>query len=62
MALKPGHDLNYIAVSGILTKINRSPEKIQFPMNLLADFISASLGITGTLAALKERTTTNQGR
>jgi crotonobetainyl-CoA:carnitine CoA-transferase CaiB-like acyl-CoA transferase len=25
MALKPGHDLNYIAVSGILSKINRDP-------------------------------------
>jgi hypothetical protein len=31
-------------------------------MNLLADFISASLGITGTLAALKERSITNRGR
>jgi hypothetical protein len=31
-------------------------------MNLLADFISASLGISGTLAALKERKKIDKGR
>ena len=31
-------------------------------MNLLADFISASLGITGKLAALKERQKIDKGR
>jgi len=31
-------------------------------MNLLADFVSASLGISGTLAALEERKITNRGR
>lgn len=53
MALKPGHDLNYIASSGILRLINqKDPSKIQFPANYLADFVSASLGINGTLKAL----------
>jgi len=55
MALKPGHDLNYIASSGILKLINLSKENPQFPANYLADFVSASLGIKDTLKALMNR-------
>ena len=55
MALKPGHDLNYIASSGILKLINNQSDKVQFPANFLADFVSASLGIMGTLKALSNR-------
>jgi alpha-methylacyl-CoA racemase len=63
MSLRPGHDLNYIASSGILKSINASDssEKMQFPSNFLADFVSASLGIANTLKALKLRKTTGEG-
>lgn len=61
LALRPGHDLNYISVSGILPLIN-NPGQYQFPTNYLADFVSASLGITGTLAALEEREKTGLGK
>lgn len=54
MSLRPGHDLNYLSVGGILPLINKEGEN-QFPSNYLADFASASLGISGTLAALEER-------
>jgi crotonobetainyl-CoA:carnitine CoA-transferase CaiB-like acyl-CoA transferase len=55
MSLIPGHDLNYIATSGILPLINGENEKYQFPANYLADFVSASFGILDTLTALKNR-------
>lgn len=62
MALKPGHDLNYIATSGILRLINEKDlSKAQFPANYLADFVSASLGINGTLKAMQIVKQTNQG-
>ncbi len=61
MALKPGHDLNYIASSGILTLINEPNTQLQFPANYLADFVSASLGIVGTLRALSHRKLSNEG-
>jgi alpha-methylacyl-CoA racemase len=60
-ALRPGHDLNYISSSGIVPLINKKGEN-QFPANYLADFVSASLGITGTLAALHERERTGLGK
>lgn len=52
--LRPGHDLNYVSVSGMLPLINKKGE-YQFPTNYAADFVSASLGITGTLGALHNR-------
>jgi len=61
MSLKPGHDLNYIASSGILKLINPNNKNLQFPANFLADFVSASLGITGTLTALRNRFKNQQG-
>jgi alpha-methylacyl-CoA racemase len=61
LSLRPGHDLNYLSISGILPLIN-NPGQFQFPTNYMADFISASLGITGTLAALEERAKTGLGK
>lgn len=51
MSLRPGHDINYMAVAGIIPLMNKQGE-YQFPTNFMADFVSSSLGITGTLAAL----------
>ena len=54
LSLLPGHDLNYIAVSGYLSQINPKG-KPSFPNNYLADFVSASLGIMGVMIALNRR-------
>ena len=54
MALRPGHDLNYVALSGALPLINGTDLKLQFPTNYLADFVSCSLGINACLAAVIE--------
>lgn len=58
--LRPGHDINYIATSGIFTLFNKKGE-YQFPTNYVADFVAASLGITGVLTALRERERTGRG-
>ena len=58
--LRPGHDLNYVSVSGMLPLINRKDD-YQFPSNYAADFVSASLGITGVLGALHKREQTGEG-
>ena len=52
--LRPGHDLNYVSVSGMLPLINKKDD-YQFPSNYAADFVSASLGRTGVLGALHKR-------
>lgn len=59
-SLRPGHDLNYIGASGIMPLINREGE-YQFPANFLADFVSASMGITGVLGALHLRDNSGEG-
>ena len=53
LALRPGHDLNYLSYSGILPLINLNSSHLEFPTNFLADFVSSSLGVTATLAALR---------
>jgi alpha-methylacyl-CoA racemase len=66
MSKKPGHDLNYISVSGIVPLINghqqTTDQLYQFPTNFLADFVSCSLGITATLSALAISRKTGLGR
>ena len=55
MALRPGHDLNYISTSGVLYHMNQNKINLQFPANFMADFVGSSLGISGALTALKNR-------
>lgn len=62
LALRPGHDLNYLSVSGIIPLINPKNGVPQFPTNYLADFVSSSLGITATLSALLISKQTGIGR
>lgn len=58
-----GHDINYLALSGILSKIGRSGENPYPPLNLLADFGGGGLMCTlGILLALFERTRSGQGQ
>ncbi|XP_072814902.1 alpha-methylacyl-CoA racemase isoform X2 [Vicugna pacos] len=58
-----GHDINYLALSGVLSKIGRSGENPYAPLNLLADFagggLMCALGIT---LALFERTHSGRGQ
>lgn len=62
LALKPGHDLNYISESGIVPIINQNKGKIyEFPANFVADFVSTSLAIIATLSALALSKTTGFG-
>ncbi|KAM0745997.1 CoA-transferase family III [Meredithblackwellia eburnea MCA 4105] len=58
-----GHDINYIALSGVLSMIGRKGTKPMFPLNTLADFggggIMAALGV---LLAIIERNQTGKGQ
>lgn len=58
-----GHDINYIAVSGILSMLGRKGDKPVFPANLLGDFAGGSLMcVIGILIALIERTKSGKGQ
>ncbi|KAH7884536.1 CoA-transferase family III domain-containing protein [Phlebopus sp. FC_14] len=58
-----GHDINYIALSGILSMLPGSKEKPTFPLNLLADFAGGGLlCATGILLALIERGKSGRGQ
>lgn len=58
-----GHDINYLALSGVLSKIGRSGENPYPPLNLLADFGGGGLMCTlGIVLALFERTRSGQGQ
>ncbi|XP_030884045.1 alpha-methylacyl-CoA racemase [Leptonychotes weddellii] len=58
-----GHDINYLALSGVLSKIGRSGENPYPPLNLLADFGGGGLMCTlGILMALFERTRSGKGQ
>ena len=45
LALRAGHDINYLAISGVLSKLGRSNQKPHFPVNLLADFAGKCVSV-----------------
>ncbi|KAH0832954.1 CoA-transferase family III domain-containing protein [Lanmaoa asiatica] len=58
-----GHDINYIALSGVLSMLPGTSEKPSFPLNLLADFAGGGLlCATGILLALIERGKSGRGQ
>lgn len=58
-----GHDINYLALSGVLSRIGRSGENPYAPLNLLADFGGGGLMCTmGIIMALFERTRSGKGQ
>ncbi|KAM6156826.1 alpha-methylacyl-CoA racemase [Erethizon dorsatum] len=58
-----GHDINYLALSGVLSKLGRSGENPYAPLNLLADFGGGGLMCTlGIVMALVERTRSGKGQ
>ncbi|PNF41560.1 Alpha-methylacyl-CoA racemase [Cryptotermes secundus] len=58
-----GHDINYIAVSGLLSLLGRKNEKPTAPINLAADFGGGGLLCAlGIMMALYERTNSGFGQ
>jgi alpha-methylacyl-CoA racemase len=59
----PAHDLNYLALSGILSLIGEAGRTPQIPLNLVADYGGASLhGALGIMVALFARERTGRGQ
>ena len=62
-ASKAGHDINYISLSGLLSKLGRKGEKPTAPINLLGDFAGGGLMCCfGILLALFERVKSGKGQ
>jgi alpha-methylacyl-CoA racemase len=62
MAHVPGHDINYLALSGVLSAIGRHGQAPMAPVNLLGDYGGGGmLIVTGMLAALLEAQRTGIG-
>nr|XP_020662766.1 alpha-methylacyl-CoA racemase [Pogona vitticeps] len=58
-----GHDINYLAVSGVLSKLGRKDENPYAPINLLADFAGGGVMCAmGIVMALYERVTSGKGQ
>lgn len=58
-----GHDINYLAVSGILSQLGRAEGPPYAPANILADFAGGGLMCAfGILLALFERTKSGRGQ
>ena len=58
-----GHDINYMASSGVLSLLGRKGERPQPPANLLGDFAAGSLTcLLGIQMALLERTRSGRGQ
>ena len=59
----PGHDVNYIAMAGVLGLIGSSERPPAIPLNLVADFAGAALyGALGISIALVARNKTGKGQ
>ncbi|XP_072215877.1 alpha-methylacyl-CoA racemase isoform X1 [Excalfactoria chinensis] len=62
-AKSAGHDINYVALSGVLSKLGRKGENPYAPLNLLADFAGGGvLCALGIIIALYERTISGKGQ
>jgi alpha-methylacyl-CoA racemase len=63
LAQSAGHDLNYISVAGALFGMGQTPERPQFPANLVGDFGGGSTYLViGLLAALLEARVSGKGQ
>jgi crotonobetainyl-CoA:carnitine CoA-transferase CaiB-like acyl-CoA transferase len=59
----PGHDINYLAIAGVLGLIGEPDRPPAIPLNLVADYAGASMhGTIGILLALYARERTGQGQ
>ncbi|KAK7454631.1 hypothetical protein VKT23_011384 [Stygiomarasmius scandens] len=58
-----GHDINYLAQSGIFSMLPGLPDRPSFPLNLLADFAGGGLPCAlGIILALLERSRSGRGQ
>ncbi|KAF5367467.1 hypothetical protein D9758_003787 [Tetrapyrgos nigripes] len=58
-----GHDINYLALSGILSMLPGTSDRPGFPINLLADFAGGGMSCAlGIILALLDRGRTNKGQ
>ncbi|MER7213044.1 CaiB/BaiF CoA-transferase family protein [Streptosporangium jomthongense] len=63
LARTAGHDIDYLAASGVLSALGREGERPLPPVNLLGDFAGGGLMLAyGVLLALLERERTGRGR
>ncbi len=63
LASTAGHDIDYIAISGVLSMLGREGGKPTPPINILGDFAGGGLMLAyGVLLALLERERTGKGR
>ena len=63
MAGEPGHDINYLAISGALHAFGRAGEKPTPPINMVADFGGGGMMLAfGMLAALLHAQRTGEGQ
>ena len=63
LADQPGHDINYLSVSGALGHIGRRSQPPTPPLNLVADFGGGGMVlVAGICAALVERATSGRGQ
>ncbi|NXA88906.1 AMACR racemase, partial [Melanocharis versteri] len=62
-AKSAGHDINYLALSGVLSKLGRKNENPYAPLNLLADFAGGGVMCAmGIVIALFERDRSGRGQ
>lgn len=60
---KGGHDINYVAMSGVLSLLGNKTQRPMPPLNLLADFAGGSVMCAlGIVLALFERTKSGKGQ
>ncbi|MFC4260837.1 CaiB/BaiF CoA transferase family protein [Marinobacter lacisalsi] len=63
LAHTAGHDLNYIALTGVLNAIGRAGERPAVPLNLIGDFGGGGMLLAvGVLAALLETSRSGKGQ
>lgn len=63
MAPRAGHDLTYLALSGVLAHVGRADQPPTPPLNLVADFGGGGMLLAaGIMAALVERSTSGLGQ
>ncbi|MEO9130796.1 MAG: CaiB/BaiF CoA-transferase family protein [Sphingomonas sp.] len=63
MAAEPGHDINYIAIAGVLHAIGEAGGKPVAPINLVGDFGGGGMMLAfGMLAAILQAQATGQGQ
>lgn len=63
LAPRVGHDLDYLALSGVLAHVGRADQPPTPPLNLVADFGGGGMLLAvGVLAALVERSSSGRGQ